>query len=154
MRLEPLLAEANCLVLRSARDARAVLTAVAEAAAGVLGKSSAGEILAGLEAREAELPTSTPEGVAFPHTIIPDLPAAALIIAAVDPAVRMHAKDSVPTSLVLCIVGSRDRPFDHVRLLARLARVVRSAEARAALSSSPDPATLLARVIAEDRSHG
>ena len=154
MRIEPLLGEANCLVLRNEPDAAAVLTRVAEAAARVLGRESSADILVGLQAREAELPTSTPEGVAFPHTIIPDLPKAALIIAAVTPPVRLHAADTVPTSLVLCIVGSRDKPFEHVRLLARLARVVRSAESRANLSSSPDAATLLARAIAEDRSHG
>ena len=154
MRIEPLLSERNCLVMRDAPTAEVVFARVAEAAAAVLGRADAEEIRAGLEAREAEVPTTTPEGVAFPHTVIPGLERPALVVAAIDPPVRVHAMDSAATSLVMCLVGSREQPFEHVRLLARLARVVRSPEARARLASAGECGTLLARLIEEDRSHG
>jgi mannitol/fructose-specific phosphotransferase system IIA component (Ntr-type) len=154
MRIEPLLGEPNCLILRGVRDRTAVLTRIASAAAGVLGGTSEAEILAGLEARERATPTSTPEGVAFPHTLVPDRTEIALIVAVVDPPVPWIESEPSPTSLVLCLVGSADQPFAHVRLLARLARVVRAESARSRLIASPDAASLLARMIEEDRSHG
>ena len=51
------------------------------------------------------------------------------------------------------MVGSDDRPWEHVRLLARLARIVKSPGAHERLCEATDAADLHARLVREDRVH-
>ncbi len=153
MRIEPVLTESSCLVLRDHPDRAAVLAALARAAAGVLERADHVDILAGLEARERDVPTSTPEGVAFPHTSLPGLSRLAIVIAALHPAVFFHPGDRAPTRLAVCLVSARERPFEHVGLLARVARMMASPEARNRFAGAPNALSLRALLIREDRSH-
>lgn len=107
-----------------------------------------------LIAREKQMPTSTPEGVAFPHALASEISkthvAAALLRPGVDFGVAHHPK----SDLVFCMFGPTSDPWDHVRLLARLARIVRSEPARARLRAAGNAAELYDALLAEDQSHG
>ena len=54
---------------------------------------------------------------------------------------------------MLCIVGAEERPFGHVQLLARLARVVRHEDARDRILAATDAGALRDALITEDRAH-
>lgn len=107
-----------------------------------------------LMAREKQMPTSTPEGVAFPHALAAEIDkthvAAALLKPGVDFGVAHHPR----SDLVFCMFGPTSDPWDHVRLLARLARIVRSETARTRLRGAASAADLYETLLAEDRSHG
>lgn len=159
MRLEPILQPESALVIEDAADRDAVLAALADAA----GRSLAGErsaddwrtrILSALVERENQMPTTTPEGVAFPHAILPDVDRTVLLIARLKPAVKFGGQDMPAPDIVFCMVGSASKPWEHVRLLARLARVARAAGALDRLRAADTAESLYARLLDEDRSHG
>jgi hypothetical protein len=56
--------------------------------------------------------------------------------------------------LVLAIFGNPDSPWQHVRMLARLARIVAGKGAVGRLAGAGDAAELFERLKAEDASHG
>jgi len=153
MRIEPLLTESSCLVLLDRSDVQGVMGALALTAANVLERPDHMDILDGLLNRERTMRTTTPEGVAFPHTTLPSLARTALIIAALRPPVRFHHGDPTPMCLAVCMVDSAERPFEHVRLLARLARIFRSPAARRTFAAALDAAELRSAIIREDRAH-
>jgi mannitol/fructose-specific phosphotransferase system IIA component (Ntr-type) len=59
-----------------------------------------------------------------------------------------------PSDLVFTIAGDSSRPWEHVRLLARLSRIAVDEGARKRLRESPDDATLLRVLLQEDARHG
>ncbi len=159
MRLEPILQPESALVIENAPDRDAVLARLADAA----GRNLAGErsaddwrtrILNALVERENQMPTTTPEGVAFPHAILPDVERTVLLIARLKPAVKFGGQDMPAPDIVFCMVGSASKPWEHVRLLARLARVARAAGALDRLRAADTAESLYARLLEEDRSHG
>jgi mannitol/fructose-specific phosphotransferase system IIA component (Ntr-type) len=55
---------------------------------------------------------------------------------------------------VFTIAGDAARPWEHVRLLARLSRIAVDDAARKRLRESPDDAALLRALLQEDARHG
>ncbi len=107
-----------------------------------------------LIAREKQMPTSTPEGVAFPHALSAEIDKTLVAVALLKPGVDFGVAHHPVSDLVFCMFGPTSDPWDHVRLLARLARIVRSEPARNRLRASDDTAQLYENLLAEDRSHG
>jgi len=107
-----------------------------------------------LIAREKQMPTSTPEGVAFPHALAAEISKTQVVAALLKPGVDFGVAHHPKSDLVFCMFGPTSDPWDHVRLLARLARIVRSEPARTRLRAAADPAALYESLLAEDRSHG
>ncbi|MFG0331385.1 MAG: PTS sugar transporter subunit IIA [Phycisphaerales bacterium] len=107
-----------------------------------------------LEAREEQMATSTPEGVAFPHALAPEIDKTFILAARLKSGVDFGVPDHPKSDLIFCMFGSSKDPWEHIRLLARLARIVRSDEARSKLRGASDAADLYQRLLAEDRSHG
>jgi mannitol/fructose-specific phosphotransferase system IIA component (Ntr-type) len=114
----------------------------------------AAAIVAALQAREAQSPTSTDEGVAFPHAVTPDIRDTCVLVARLRDGVDFGAPGHPPVDLVFCMLGNADRPWEHVKLLARLSRIVHTEQVRAALRAAASPSALLETVLAEDRRHG
>jgi len=107
-----------------------------------------------LIAREKQMPTSTPEGVAFPHALSAEINKTLVAVAMVRPGVDFGVARHPLSDLIFCMFGPTSDPWDHVRLLARLARIVRSEPARNRLRSCEDSTQLFEILLAEDRSHG
>jgi len=110
-------------------------------------------LLRHLLAREKQSPTSTPEGVAFPHALAPDIDRTLVAAARVKSGVDFGVPSHPPADLILCMFGNSDEPWEHVRILARLARLVHTDEARDRLRTADDPDRLYALLLDEDRSH-
>ncbi|MCC6909048.1 MAG: PTS sugar transporter subunit IIA [Phycisphaerales bacterium] len=107
-----------------------------------------------LIAREKQMPTSTPEGVAFPHALAAEIDKTMVTVALLKPGVSFGVAHHPVSDLIFCMFGPTSDPWDHVRLLARLARIVRAEPARNRLRSSEDANQLYESLLAEDRSHG
>ena len=150
--LGPYLFEAGVLILEGPQDRDTVLriaaTAASEAIENAGNAADAEALLAALVGRESQSPTGTPEGVAFPHAMVPGLPTSLVVVIRTSDGIDFgHGR---PCDLVFAMFGDADKPWEHVRLLARLARITGRAEARTRLREARDPATLLSTIHAED----
>ncbi len=94
------------------------------------GRHSTRDIFQRLLAREEQSSTGFGDGVAIPHCSLDD--ASAFLVGAVttEEPVQYHAVDGQPVRLFFFIVGPSEARTLHVRLLASLSRLVRTAEAR------------------------
>jgi PTS system nitrogen regulatory IIA component len=104
-------------------------------------------------AREGAGLTVTGDAVAFPHASL-EAATEPLVVPCVVRNGVSFADTVAPARIILFSVGSRRDPGVHIRILARLARCVLSAEARERLLLSTSEADLVERLLAEDRSHG
>jgi len=153
MRLEPLLSPDHAALLRDRPDRDAVLADVARLGAPAIEGATESSLLDALIKRENAYPTSTPDGVAFPHAMIPGLERTVVVVATVSPPVDFRPKDHPPIRVLFGMFGAEERPFEHVQLLARLARIVRVPGVIDRLASASDAAELCEALIAEDRAH-
>ena len=154
MRIEPLLAPERVVMLTDASERDAVLRGLADVAASGLPGRSTDELYEALLEREKRYPTSTPEGVAFPHAMLEGVEETVLVAAGVRPAVDFRPGEHPAVDLAFAMIGSSAEPFQHVQLLARLARVCRGEGALAKFRAASDPEALLGALVDEDRAHG
>jgi mannitol/fructose-specific phosphotransferase system IIA component (Ntr-type) len=103
--------------------------------------------------REKQMPTCTPDGVAFPHAVGPEIPDTVVVIVYVVNGVDFGVSEHPPSDLILGMFGSSEKPWEHVRLLARLARIVHTEASRENLRAARDAEDLFRRLVEEDRSH-
>ncbi len=73
--------------------------------------------------REAVASTALGGGIALPHARTPASPEATMAVARLVPAVDFRAPDGAPVDLVFLLVGPPEAPGEHVRILARVARL-------------------------------
>ena len=109
---------------------------------------AASDLLAALEAREDQAPTGTPEGVAFPHAVLPGLPRSVVVAIRLGSPVEFGTNR--PCDLVFAMFGDANQPWHHVRLLARLARITGPVDARSRLRAATTGDDLRAAILAED----
>lgn len=155
MALAPYLISEGILVLETASDLDAVLERAADVAAAAMPGSdpaiSSKKLLEALQAREVQRSTGTAEGVAFPHALVPGLPRSLVVV--------IHARTGVPfdahrCDLIFAMFGDATQPWEHVRLLARLARLTATPEARDRLRAAETNEALRTAIQAEDEAHG
>lgn len=103
--------------------------------------------------REAQMPTSTPDGIAFPHAVAPEIPRTLVVAARVVEGVDFGVSGHPRCDLILGMFGSSENPWEHVRLLARMARIVHTESSRRNLRTAADADDLYMRLLEEDRSH-
>lgn len=140
-------------VLEDVSTHEALIERLAAAAGKALPGAGADRIAAALREREEQSPTSTPEGVGFPHALLPQLERTIVIVARLPKGVPSAVEDHPPVDLVFCIVGGSEEPWRHVRLLARIARVARGPGALKRFRSAESAEALLEALREEDRTH-
>ena len=113
-------------------DKRQALAAIAEIAARRL-KIRPQPILDALLAREALGSTGIGHGVAAPHVRLEGLDRIVGVFARLAAPVDFEAVDEQPVDLVFALFAPKGAEADHLRALARIARVLRDAQLRAAL---------------------
>jgi PTS system nitrogen regulatory IIA component len=96
---------------------------------------------------------ATPEGVAFPHAVIAGVRRTVVGLVVIPGGLDLDAAQP-PSDLVFTIAGDASRPWEHVRLLARLSRIAVDDAARKRLRESVDDAALLQALLHEDARHG
>ncbi len=152
MRLEPYLDPNLTFVIDKPDGKEAVLAALADAAAASLGLER-DAVLAALVAREEQMATSTPEGVGLPHALLKGIDRTLVIPMLLRPGVKFGSSNHPPADLVFGMFGPDNKPWDHLRILARIARLTRDDKARGRLREASDAAELSEAILTEDRSH-
>jgi len=129
----------------AAPDKRGV---VAELAAMIApaGSEAYGALLQAVEEREAVLSTGIGFGVAIPHGRAAAIAELAVVGGVTASPVAFDAIDGEPVRLVFLIVGPDAAAGQHVKVLGRIARLVRHADTRAALLSATTPEAFCAAV--------
>jgi len=95
---------------------------------------------------------ATPEGVGFPHAVIAGVRRTCVGLISLPSGVKLDSNQPA-SDLVFAIAGDAARPWEHVRLLARLSRISVDESARRRLRSAPDGTALLTTLLQEDASH-
>ena len=95
---------------------------------------------------------ATPVGVAFPHAILAGVRRTVVGCLLVPGGLALDAKQP-PSDLVFAIAGDSARPWEHVRLLARLSRIAGDEDGRRRLRGCRDDAGLLLALREEDARH-
>ncbi len=145
MKLGPLLRPDDVLVVSSSSWGE-VARALAERAVVDAPEVGAEDVVANLEG--AKIPCQ--DGVAFPHARLPGLRRTALVVALAPAGVQVAGQR---VDLVFLLTGPADAAWQHLSLLARVARLCNRPGVLRRLRAASDPATLLARLREED-AHG
>jgi len=151
MKLDTLLQRDRILVLDACKERDELFERLIEPAKG-LGPSNEA-LIESLIAREAIGPTSTPEGVAFPHAILDGIEETALVVALVLGGTNFESGEHPHCDIIFCMFGNPARPMEHVQLLARLARISRGVETLDRFRACADSESLYAALVEEDRRH-
>ena len=154
MELAPFLQRELVLVVNESLTRDELLRRFSDAADEMLDRLQAEELYRRLVERENQSPTSTREAVAFPHAVAPEIDRTLIGVARSKDGVDFGVDGHPPATLVFCMFGCSKDPWEHVRLLARLARIVHTPEARHRLREAPDADALYNQLLEEDRSHG
>ncbi len=94
-------------------------------------------------AREALGPTGLGEGVALPHARVPGLQRVMFAPAVLEMPLDFGGPDGRPSDILVMLLSPPEASGDHLRSLARLARLLSDAKARAAIRASRSAEMLL-----------
>lgn len=124
MLLTELLPPEQVVVPLQARDKAGV---IAELTRHLVGRAGGryDEVLRAVLKREAELSTGMGFGVALPHGRSPSVTGSSLVCGVSVSPVPFDALDGEPVRLVFLLVGPEASAGQHVRILSRIARLVR-----------------------------
>jgi mannitol/fructose-specific phosphotransferase system IIA component (Ntr-type) len=154
MELEPYLHPEQVQILQDCKDQADLLNRLASMAGSSLPALTPEELASRLLERERLAPTGTRDGVAFPHVLAEDIEESIVIVALVPGGIPFAGTDSNRCDLIFSMFGSSTRPWVHVHMLARMARLVHTEESRRKLRAAKNSEELLDALLAEDRSHG
>jgi nitrogen PTS system EIIA component len=96
-----------------------------------------------LVAREKSMSTGMENGIAIPHTSVPQLGISRT-------GIDFQAIDGRPTHLVILLVNPANQTKAHIRTLAEIARLLSSGELRSALVRSETAAHVLSTIRAAE----
>ncbi len=154
MKLEPLIQPELTLVLDGIGSRDELLGKVADHVAATIGQIDPAALESALAARESHMPTSTPEGVAFPHAMYDGAPKTFVATVLLRKGVGFGNDKHPASDVVFVLVGAPESAWQHVSLLARLARICHAPGALKSLRAAADPNDLYDRLLAEDARHG
>lgn len=133
-----------------AADKRQALSVVAELAARHHGLKAA-PVLSALVKREAQASTGVGHGVATPHARLKGLDQMRGIFVRLETPVDFGALDEKPVDLVFALLSPAESAGDHLQALARISRVMRSAELRSQLRQAAGADALRALLTRDAR---
>jgi PTS system nitrogen regulatory IIA component len=144
MRLVEILSEDRVVVARSVADKATALTSIARLLARGAGVSD-GVVKGVLEEREALQSTGIGDGVAIPHGFLGDLNTQVAALMVVPEGVAFDAIDGRPARIILGVVGPKKgmhAQVEHLRILARVSKVLRETGLRDKLVTALDSAAV------------
>jgi len=154
MKIEPLIRPELTLVIETAKKRDELLGKLADHIAEQVEQIDGTALEAALIEREEQAPTSTPEGVAFPHAMYEGAEDTFVAAARLRKGVSFGHKGHPPVDLVFVLVGPPDSAWQHVSILARLARICHTPGALDCLREADDGQALYDCLRAEDQRHG
>ncbi|MGL4325528.1 MAG: PTS IIA-like nitrogen regulatory protein PtsN [Beijerinckiaceae bacterium] len=97
--------------------------------------------------------TGIGNGIAIPHGKLPQIQHLTGLFARLDKPVDFEAVDGEPVDLVFVLLAPEDAGADHLKALARTARVLRDPAKASRLRATPDADALYALLTQEPASH-
>lgn len=129
-----------------AQDKPAVLRELTELLVEQFG-GSLDDVLAAVEERERALSTGIGFGVAIPHGRSPSIPNVGLVCGLAAHPISFDAVDGEPVRLVFLMAGPEVSAGQHVKVLSRIARLVRREDFRAGLMNATTPEQLRQAIL-------
>lgn len=111
------------------------------------------ELLDRLREREAQQSTGIGDGLALPHALVRGLERTTLVVGRCREGLDYAALDSQPVDMLFLLLSPEDARGEHLRLLARLARIVSPEETLAELRSAKGPEELFRMLLEQDARH-
>jgi Kef-type K+ transport system membrane component KefB/mannitol/fructose-specific phosphotransferase system IIA component (Ntr-type) len=115
------------------------------AAAGRIGDSA--EVLEAILERERSMSTGMQHGVAIPHGRSGGVSELAVAIGIIPEGIEFDSLDGKPVHIVFLVASPKDNPGPHLQVLAGIAGIANSEEARRAIMGAPSRADLLAYLV-------
>lgn len=137
MELADILSEEAVIVCAGLKSKAEVLKKLSECAAKVTGHDIS-TIYEAVNAREMLGSTGLGNGIAIPHGKFVGLPGVAAVFARLDPPIDFEAVDDQPVDLVVMLLAPIGAGADHLKALARIARILRTDTVVARLRRSSD----------------
>jgi mannitol/fructose-specific phosphotransferase system IIA component (Ntr-type) len=114
---------------------------------------SGGGVFEALRAREEVHTTALGEGVAVPHAVIPTLQEILLVVATAREPLLFGPPETSPVDLLFTLLSPPGREAEHIKLLARICRLVRHPGFLEELRAAPGPGELYEAILAVDSQH-
>lgn len=153
MRLSQYLREDLVLTDLSASDTSGVLVALADHLDAHDAVPSREEVERGLVAREQAHTTCMGHGMALPHATIGGLERPVLMVALAPEAIQFGPEDTEPVRLFFVLLSPPGREGEHIKLLARICRLIRHPGFVEELMSSDGPVAVLETIRRVDEEH-
>ena len=144
MGLQDLLSPEGVIVNLKANCKREVLAALAEASCGIVDGADCTKVRDALMDREQLGSTGVGEGVAIPHGKIEGLSKITGVLARLEHPVDFDSVDAQPVDLVFLLLAPEDATAAHLKALAKVSRLLRDEDARAALRGAETAEALYA----------
>ncbi|KPK79539.1 MAG: hypothetical protein AMS25_12320 [Gemmatimonas sp. SM23_52] len=103
--------------------------------------------------REAAQSTGIGCGVAIPHAVYPQLSATVIELALSRGGIDFHALDEKPVHTIFLLLSPPNRSSTHIKLLARIARLMRQPEVQQELLNAASAEELIERIRQFDEQH-
>jgi PTS system nitrogen regulatory IIA component len=146
MELADILSEDAVLACTDVKDKTALLEQLSRKAATLTGHDAA-TILDTLKAREALGSTGLGNGIAVPHGKLAGLKGVTAVFARLARPVDFDSVDEQPVDLVCMLLAPVGAGADHLKALARVARLLRTESLVDALRATSDPHKLYALLM-------
>jgi PTS system nitrogen regulatory IIA component len=143
MELADILSEESVLVCTDITAKHDVLVALSEKVASLTGHP-AGEIFAALNDRESLGSTGLGNGIAVPHGKYAPLKGVMAVFVKLTAPVDFESVDDQPVDIVMMLLAPMGAGADHLKALARVARVLRTDSVTEQLRATDDPHRLYA----------
>ncbi|HVY52405.1 MAG TPA: PTS sugar transporter subunit IIA [Devosia sp.] len=143
MELADILSEDSVLVCTDVKNKHDVLLRLAEKVASLTGQP-AGEVFEALNDREALGSTGLGNGIAVPHGKFSPLRGVIAVFMKLTTPVDFEAVDDQPVDIVMMLLAPMGAGADHLKALARVARVLRTDSVAEALRQTNDPSRIYA----------
>lgn len=131
------------------RDKRTALERLASLLAG--DAVAPERVLGVLEAREQLQSTGVGGGVAVPHGSVEELDRQVGALLVCPAAIPFDAIDGEPVSIIFALIGPKGAPAEHLKILARVSRLLRNQAFRAKLVAASNGAEAYELISAGDR---
>jgi len=143
MELADILSEESVLVCTDRITKREILVKLSEKVASLTGHPAT-EIFTALNDREALGSTGLGNGIAVPHGKLAPLKGVLAVFMKLATPVDFESVDDQPVDIVMMLLAPMGAGADHLKALARVARVLRTDSIVEALRRSDDPTRLYA----------
>ncbi len=141
MELADILSEGSVLVGTGLKSKREILLRVSEKVAELTGQPAA-DIYEALNDRESLGSTGLGNGIAVPHGKFAPIHGVLAVFLKLDTPVDFEAVDDQPVDIVMMLLAPLGAGADHLKALARVARVLRTEAVVEALRRTDDPARI------------